>query len=173
MQKFFESPSFEKIYVQTNHWLEFSRTEAHLHLATPCFARDAHTHTLDKHAQWVVRNVIRGQPPRVKGILVLEQHRSICKGQSRRNFPHEVRIKSAINNPADFDLGGGSISCLCITVTVNLVFFERFYQRTPPRRNNRTEQRSFNEIKQTTTTRSSTTSAAVKLGGVSHKLVTW
>lgn len=64
-----------------------------------------HAHTGQAHAVGH-RNVIRGQPPRVKGILVLEQHRSICKGQSRRNFPQEVRIDGAINNPADIDLGG-------------------------------------------------------------------
>lgn len=53
-----------------------------------------HTKTLDKHTQWVTVTSSADSPPRVNGILVLEQHRSICKGQSRRNFPPRERGRS-------------------------------------------------------------------------------
>lgn len=58
------------------------------------------------------------------------------------SIQRERGIKQAINNPAN-PSRGRTISCLCSTVTVNLVFFERFYQRTPPEENNNNRTEKF------------------------------
>lgn len=91
--KQFDSPSLEKIYVQTNLWLEFSRRRS---TPTSC---NTLLHNGTGQAHTVGSTNIT--TPVVKGILVLEQHRSICKANQEGTFldPERKRDKTCNQQP--------------------------------------------------------------------------
>lgn len=78
----------------------FPEAEAHLHLATPCFARDAHLDT--GQTRWrVARNFIHGHPP-AKVYSSWNNIDQFAKAnQEGTSLPRERMIENAINNPAN------------------------------------------------------------------------
>lgn len=138
--KQFDSPSLEKIYVQTNLWLEFSRRRS-----TPTSCNTLlHNGTGQAHTVGSTDITIPGLPRSSKVYSSWNNIDQFAKPTKKElsSIQRERGIKRAINNPAN-PSRGRTISCLCSTVTVNLVFFERFYQRTPPEENNNNRTEKF------------------------------
>lgn len=102
--------------VQTNHWLEFSRRSPQ-HLTTPRFPHGTH---------WTRPGVARAQHhPRSE---------STPPGPPRYTRPGttSINLQRTIQEGTSLSVEADNFLSLQSTVTVNLVFFERFYQRTPP-----------------------------------------
>lgn len=102
--------------VQTNHWLEFSRRSPQ-HLTTPRFPHGTH---------WTRPGGGSRSTPSEIRVHPTGPPRYTRPGTTSINLQRTIQEGTSLSVEADNFLS------LQSTVTVNLVFFERFYQRTPP-----------------------------------------
>lgn len=126
----FENPSIEKNYVQPNHWQEFSRRK---HRPPRNTSEQQQQCVLQVGTHWT--RTVRGwphhprsTPPATTCILVLDLTiDQFANSQPRREALPASAICPEVRN----------ISCLCSTVTVNLVFSEAILPATREEQQNR------------------------------------